>query len=124
MAGLAAADSLDEASAEGRRLFAARSRGRRFGKRLAEAFALRPEVLSLAMPETLVCRCEDVPLSRLAGARSMREAKLATRAGMGACQGRICGSALSRLLGLAPDSVRPPLVPVPMEALASEEEPT
>lgn len=124
IAGLAASGSLSPDGAEGRRLFAARARGRRFGDALAEAFALRPEVLALAMPETLVCRCEDVPFSRLLGARSMREAKLETRAGMGACQGRICGSALSRILGLPPDTIRPPLVPVPMEALASEEEPT
>jgi NADPH-dependent 2,4-dienoyl-CoA reductase/sulfur reductase-like enzyme len=124
IAGLAASDSLATDGAEERRLFAGRARGRRFGAALADAFALRPEVLALAMPETLVCRCEDVPLARLSGARSMREAKLETRAGMGACQGRICGSALSRILGLSPDTVRPPLVPVPMEALASEEEPT
>ncbi|HQR46151.1 MAG TPA: FAD-dependent oxidoreductase, partial [Thermoanaerobaculia bacterium] len=124
IAGLAAAGAFDEAGAEARRLLRTRERGRRFGAALADAFALRPEVLALAMPETIVCRCEDVPFARLGGFRSMREAKLATRAGMGACQGRVCGSALSRLLGLAPDSVRPPLVPVPMEALASEEEPT
>jgi len=124
IAGLAASESLSPASAEGRRLFAARARGRRFGDALADAFALCPEILALAVPETLVCRCEDVPFSRLLGARSMREAKLETRAGMGACQGRICGGALSRILGLPPDTVRPPLVPVPMEALASEEEPT
>ncbi len=124
IAGLAASDSLSPSGAEMRRLFAARERGRRFGEALAEAFALRPEVLGLAMPETLVCRCEDVSFGRLSGARSMREAKLETRVGMGACQGRICGSALSRILGLAPDTVRPPIVPVPMSALASEEEPT
>ncbi len=124
IAGLAAAGALDENGADARCLFAARARGRLFGEELGKAFALRPEVLALAMPETLVCRCEDVPLSRLAAARSMREAKLATRAGMGACQGRVCGSALSRIRGFSSDSVRPPLVPVPMEALASEEEPT
>ncbi len=124
IAGLAAVGARDESRAAARRLFAARARGRAFGDALAEAFALRREVLALAMPGTLVCRCEDVPLARLSGSRSMREAKLGTRAGMGACQGRICGSALSRILDLPHDTVRPPLVPVPMEALASEEDPT
>jgi hypothetical protein len=62
-----------------------------------------------------------VPLSRLEAAETMREAKLRTRAGMGPCQGRVCGAALAALRGFAPDSVRPPLVPVPLEALAAEE---
>ncbi|MGE5276875.1 MAG: pyridine nucleotide-disulfide oxidoreductase, partial [Acidobacteriota bacterium] len=87
------------------------------------AFRLRPEVLGLAAPGTIVCRCEDVPLSRLEAAGTLREAKLFTRAGMGPCQGRICGSALAALRGLSPDSVRPPLVPVPLEVLAAEEVP-
>ena len=36
-----------------------------------------------------------------------------TRAGMGACQGRVCGTALGFLRGFPPDSVRSPLAPVP-----------
>jgi hypothetical protein len=38
---------------------------------------------------------------------------------MGPCQGRICGPALERLLGWdEPDSVRPPLEPLPLATLA------
>jgi NADPH-dependent 2,4-dienoyl-CoA reductase/sulfur reductase-like enzyme len=103
-----------------RALLARRDAGDRFAARLARAFALRDELRGLARPETLVCRCEDVPLGRLAAAGSLREAKLHARVGMGPCQGRVCGSALAVLRGFAPDSVRPPLVPVPVAVLAEE----
>ena len=105
-----------------RTLATRRARETGFAGRLARAFALRDELLSLARPDTIVCRCEDVPLGRLAAAGSTREAKLHTRAGMGACQGRVCGAALGFLRGFAPDSVRPPLAPVPVAVLAEEEE--
>jgi NADPH-dependent 2,4-dienoyl-CoA reductase/sulfur reductase-like enzyme len=122
IAGLAAAGVLHPGEPGVQRLLLARARARRFGEALATAFRLRSEVLDLASPETIVCRCEDVSLSLLASAASMREAKLHTRLGMGPCQGRVCGGALQALRGFAPDSVRPPLVPVPLEALASLEE--
>jgi hypothetical protein len=91
---------------------------RRFGERLARAFALRGELRALAGADTPVCRCEDVPLGRCSGAASLREAKLATRAGMGPCQGRVCGPALSFLHGWPPDATRPPLTPAPIGVLA------
>ncbi|SFA69697.1 MULTISPECIES: (2Fe-2S)-binding protein [unclassified Bacillus (in: firmicutes)] len=51
----------------------------------------------------IICRCEEVTLeelqsSILAGARTTQELKMATRAGMGMCQGRICRSLLERLV--------------------------
>ena len=95
---------------------------RRFERSLAKAFALRKELRSLASPETLVCRCEDVAMSRLAGLTGWTHAKLQTRCGMGPCQGRICGPAVDALLGWKPVMVRPPLFPVPLEALCSKEE--
>ena len=88
-----------------------------FGARLARAFVLRGELRSLARPDTLVCRCEDVAHGRLAAAGSLREAKLATRAGMGPCQGRVCGPALSFLRGWPPDTIRPPLLPTPLAVI-------
>ncbi len=97
-----------------------RERESGFAARLLRSFALRDELKSLARPDTVVCRCEDVPLGRLAAAASAREAKLHTRAGMGPCQGRVCGAALSVLRGFPPDSVRPPLSPVPIEVLEGE----
>ena len=113
IAGYAAAGRLDAA----RRLFQARNQARRFAARMERAFALRQELRNLARPETLVCRCEDVPLARLREYSSWKSAKLLTRCGMGPCQGRVCGSALDFLLGWAPDSVRPPVFPVRVESL-------
>lgn len=100
-----------------------RRRADRFSARLARAFRLREELRDLARPETIVCRCEDVPLARIRPCRSLREAKLATRAGMGPCQGRICGPALRFLFGWSGDSVRPPILPVPVGALVAPGDP-
>ena len=58
---------------------------------MSHAFALRNELRSLATPDTIVCRCESVPLSALDREWSPRQAKLTTRIGMGPCQGRLCG---------------------------------
>lgn len=92
-------------------------RERRFGQRLAKAFALRPELKTLPQPETLVCRCEDVRFADVAGKMGWTDAKLQSRCGMGACQARVCGPALHFLLGWENTSVRPPLSPVPITAL-------
>lgn len=81
----------------------------RFVDRLAAAFALRPEVLMVATPETIVCRCEDVRLSAVQNAFNSRDAKLQTRCGMGVCQGRVCGPALQRIRGGEAAQVRPPV---------------
>lgn len=91
-----------------------------FAHSLAKAFQLRPELKQLATPDTIVCRCEDVTLGKLQQHASWRGAKLHTRCGMGACQGRICGTATEFLLGWIPDSVRPPIVPVTLGNLTSQ----
>ncbi|WP_310390180.1 FAD-dependent oxidoreductase [Roseateles sp.] len=92
-----------------------------FARALAEGFALRPELLQLADAKTLICRCEDVSLGELKEQRSWRDAKLQTRCGMGACQGRICGPICESLLGwpaiAAARSVRAPLQPAPLSKL-------
>jgi len=116
IAGLAAANRPDDAKA----LFKQRDREQAFGKALDRAFALRSDLRSLARPETIVCRCEDVPYSRLQSQPSWTEAKLQTRCGMGPCQGRICGPAVQTLFGWRNISIRPPLFPVPLSALVSE----
>ncbi|MGE5346970.1 MAG: FAD/NAD(P)-binding oxidoreductase, partial [Acidithiobacillales bacterium] len=76
IAGLAASGALRPEETEAGALLDARARARAFGDLLASAFRLRPEVLGLAAPGTIVCRCEDVPLSRLEAAGTLREAKL------------------------------------------------
>ncbi|MFF4368053.1 NAD(P)/FAD-dependent oxidoreductase [Streptomyces sp. NPDC001594] len=76
--------------------------------------------------DTDVCRCEEVPAGRIReaveelGARDARTAKLLTRAGMGWCQGRMCGPAVAALAGEAPAPDRRPLsCPVPLGHLAA-----
>jgi NADPH-dependent 2,4-dienoyl-CoA reductase/sulfur reductase-like enzyme len=91
----------------------------RFAAALARLTALRPELRNLPRPDTLVCRCEDVPWSSLSTHPGWRSAKLQTRCGMGACQGRICGPATAFLFGWTPASVRPPIFPVPLQTLAA-----
>lgn len=93
-------------------------RWKQFGLGLDRAFALRPELRSLPAAETIVCRCEDVAHSELAERRNWREAKLHTRCGMGACQGRICGAAAEFLYGWQPTGSRPPVFPARTATLA------
>lgn len=90
---------------------------------LARHFALRPELFKLADARTLVCRCEDVTLGELQRHPDWREAKLQTRCGMGACQGRICGPICRELLGWQERGLREPLLPAPI-ACWLDEEPT
>lgn len=96
----------------------------RFTNRLEQAFALRAELRELAAPDTIVCRCEDVPLERLAGRHSWRDAKLQTRCGMGPCQGRVCGAATRFLFGWHIDSARPPVLPAELASLACDPQPS
>jgi len=117
IAGLVAAGQTAAAA----RLYTQRDAEVTFGRAMTRAFALRPELLRLAEPDTIVCRCEDVRLGELEGKMTPRrgwtDAKLQTRCGMGPCQGRICGPALEALFGWRNASVRPPIFPVPIAAL-------
>jgi len=115
IAGLASAGR----TAEARALFGERHKARRFAQLLDRTFRLRPELRSLPLPETVVCRCEDVSHSRLREHTSWHSAKLHTRCGMGPCQGRVCGPALQFLFKWKPDSVRPPVFPARVETLAA-----
>ncbi|TRX73455.1 NAD(P)/FAD-dependent oxidoreductase [Pseudomonas mangiferae] len=102
---------------QARRLFPRRQRWQRFADALARDFALDPRLKTLARPDTLVCRCEDVPYAALAGRDGWTDAKLVSRCGMGACQGRICGGAARVLFGWTPPAPRPPLSPARIETL-------
>jgi hypothetical protein len=86
---------------------------------LAKAFALRAELKTMAANDTVVCRCEDVTLGRMRKFSNWRDAKLQTRCGMGACQGRICGAAAKVVLGWGMESVRPPVLPARVQSLVS-----
>lgn len=107
----------DEAAA--RALCARRDHARRFSLALAQAFAPAKRTRTLADDSTVICRCEDVTLGELRDFADARSAKLATRCGMGACQGRICGAALAELKGWSwHGHPRQPLFPVRLATLA------
>ncbi len=90
-----------------------RDQEREFAAVLAAAFAPRKELAERVADDTIVCRCEDVPWSKIDPSTSVRGNKLQSRCGMGACQGRICGPALSHLCQMPENPVpRPPLLPV------------
>jgi D-hydroxyproline dehydrogenase subunit alpha len=106
-------------TAEAKSLFEERLHARRFARLLDHTFRLRSELRSLSSSDTMVCRCEDIAYSRLQEHTSWRAAKLHTRCGMGACQGRVCGPATQFLFKWIPDSVRPPVFPARVGTLAA-----
>jgi NADPH-dependent 2,4-dienoyl-CoA reductase/sulfur reductase-like enzyme len=115
IAGLSAGGWTEKA----RRLFAGRRSWHRFRGGLQQAFQLREELKSLAAPDTIVCRCEDVTRQQLASHASWRAAKLQTRCGMGPCQGRTCSAAAQFLFGWSGISGRPPVLPTRLATLMS-----
>ncbi len=101
------------------RLARRRRRAKRFARALREAFSLRSELKTIVRDDTVVCRCEDVTWQQVKHLGDVRSAKLQTRCGMGACQGRICHTALNFLKGWPLDKVRPPLSPVRVATLGA-----
>jgi len=108
-----AAGKKDEALA----LAASVSSAEGFATALDKAFALRSELRSLATPETILCRCEDATVGDVRRHNNWRAAKLYTRNGMGACQGRTCGSAAEFLFDWQSSVPHPPLYPVPVATM-------
>jgi NADPH-dependent 2,4-dienoyl-CoA reductase/sulfur reductase-like enzyme len=109
---------------------------RRFAAALHRTFAVPPGWQARLDDDTVVCRCEEVTAGGIRsavqelGATDPRTVKLLSRAGMGWCQGRICGFAVDRLCPPAADdtaaaqrlvagSARPLAVPVTLGALAA-----
>lgn len=109
-------------------------RARKFAEIAGDMMQLKPGLLDLITEDTIVCRCESVPAGRIKSAIggegdfTVRGVKTQTRAGMGPCQGRMCGCVISRLIaaqsGMPLDSVqldtpRIPVKPIPLSALAN-----
>jgi bacterioferritin-associated ferredoxin len=81
----------------------------------------------------VVCRCEEVRAGQVRavvaqGCLGPNQAKSFLRAGMGPCQGRMCGSTVSELIAEARGvpveevgyyRIRPPLKPVTVAELAA-----
>jgi bacterioferritin-associated ferredoxin len=82
-----------------------------------------------------ICRCEDILLDEIEqaieeGYTTLEELKCKLRLGMGPCQGRSCLSLARRILCQKTDKTieeislpisRPPVVPVSLGTLASDE---
>ncbi|MGG7576024.1 FAD-dependent oxidoreductase [Streptomyces sirii] len=111
-----------------------RDRMRAFAEAMTAAHAPGPGWARWLADDTEVCRCEEVSVGRIReavddlGARDARTVKLLTRAGMGWCQGRMCGSAVACLAARdqpaePPAERRPFAVPVPLSALAALDDP-
>lgn len=92
-----------------------------------------PRWLANPGDETVVCRCEEVTAGRIRemarlGCQGPNQTKFFSRCGMGPCQGRMCGLAVTQILaaelGKHPNDVgayhiRAPLKPVSLASLAA-----
>jgi bacterioferritin-associated ferredoxin len=114
------------------------NREQRFVRMLGNLFTPGPGLYTLATDDTLICRCEEVSLAEIrdavdSGARTVTEIKGLTRAGMGNCQGRICGELVARTIvnerktpgelskrieAAGFFTARPPIHPLPLSVLA------
>ncbi|MFK0284249.1 FAD-dependent oxidoreductase [Streptomyces sp. NPDC090499] len=106
---------------------AARARAalRRFTAAMDDAYAPPAHWTEQVTDDTVVCRCEEVTGGAVRravtelGAGDVRTVKLLTRAGMGWCQGRMCGPAVAGLAGCPETAARRPFArPVPLGVLA------
>jgi NADPH-dependent 2,4-dienoyl-CoA reductase/sulfur reductase-like enzyme len=115
IAGYAATGQREKAE----RLAVQRRQWRRFAMAVASTFALDERLSSLAKPQTVLCRCEDVTLEQVSHQPDWNTAKLSSRCGMGACQGKVCATAARQLLGWPLPPPRVPLTPVRAETLVA-----
>jgi hypothetical protein len=101
-----------------------REEGRAFAVRLAEAHPIGRHWSGWLRPDTLVCRCEETDYGTLRGTAtdpayaSARAVRLATRAGLGPCQARVCGPTLAELIATNPHH-RPIAQPIRLGELAN-----
>ncbi|MGG5808647.1 FAD-dependent oxidoreductase [Falsiroseomonas sp. CW058] len=129
LAGLAAARDLRPGLADDAATRRALARAAAFQDALWRFFAAPAFDMAAVADPVTVCRCEEVTAGALraakaAGATSLGALKKATRAGMGRCQGRMCGATVARIAGAGAEgdwaAPRAPVKPVPAMALAME----
>ena len=115
VAGYAALEALQMAA----RYAKERARWSAFATLAARCFALDERLKNLPQPDTLVCRCEDVSHAALQAHGNWTAAKIHTRCGMGACQGKVCGPAAQFLYGWDLPVARLPLTTARIATLAA-----
>ena len=115
IAGLAAIENWEQA----RDLFKKRQHFQNFADLLNDSFLLRDELKTLAKPDTIFCRCEDVTYAKVAARCNWIDAKLHTRCGMGACQGSTCATSARFIFDWQTPNARPPLLPTRAKSLLS-----
>jgi NAD(P)H-nitrite reductase large subunit len=138
IAGAAAARHLGQVTAAAfgtrtARVRAALGRARRFAAVLDGLYPFMAGWTDWPAPDTIACRCEEVPWSAIgdavaAGARDVRAVKGVSRCGMGYCQGRVCGPILQQAVATAAGRglsevgdlhSRPLLAPAALETIAA-----
>lgn len=131
LAGADVAASLGRPAVDGSVVRRRLARYIRFQGALWRTYAAPRIVDQLAEPDTIVCRCESVPLSVLDaamdGVGSAGALKRLTRAGMGHCQGRFCGFVVNERVAAAGGPVegftgfapQPPFRPTPVAVIAA-----
>jgi len=111
------------------------ARQRRFAAVLLALFPASAHLGDLLTDDTVLCRCEEITVGEIRrvideGATTLNAVRMVTRAGMGRCQGRMCGGPvielLARALGQPVETLgevtpRPPVIPVPLDGLLEEE---
>lgn len=124
--------SADEAEKRLSKVRAELKRHQEFADFLNRTFSIRPGIYELIREDTVICRCEEATAGQIARVArewngNLRTIKQLTRAGMGQCQGRICGPLVAQIAAresgraveeLTVDTPRPPIKPVPLDALA------
>ena len=109
--------------------------GFRFATVLDSLFPLPAHLTDLLTDETVLCRCEEITVGEVRravaeGATTVSAVRMLTRAGMGRCQGRMCGSSVAELLARelgqtveagGQATPRPPVIPIPLDGLLDQE---
>jgi NADPH-dependent 2,4-dienoyl-CoA reductase/sulfur reductase-like enzyme len=104
-----------------------RDRTTKFAHRLKTAHPIGAAWPGWLRDDTIVCRCEETTYGELKSAAAdpvtpgPHALKLGTRAGLGPCQGRMCGPAVAELCGGAERHHRPIAQPIRLGELAAPE---
>jgi bacterioferritin-associated ferredoxin len=109
-----------------------------FRAALEAAYPYPHHLVESIADDEIVCRCEGITAGAIRrtaterDAREMNRLKALTRAGMGRCQGRVCGHAAAEILARALDRpveavgrlrTQPPVKPIPIAAALAPAEP-